>query len=135
MSVVRRREALGTRTWLVLLAGVLAAAGMSVLVLPVERAAAAPCDAPVVSPVACENTKPGNPESEWDVTGSGSSSIQGFATEISVNVGETVRFKIDTPASSYRLDIYRMGYYAGLGARKIATVNPTASLPQTSRTA
>ena len=44
----------------------------------------------------------------------GSSTIQGFATDISVNVGETVHFKIKTPARSYRLDIYRMGYYQGL---------------------
>jgi N,N-dimethylformamidase beta subunit-like, C-terminal len=28
------------------------------------------------------------------------------------------------------LDIYRVGYYAGLGARKVATVLPSARLPQ-----
>lgn len=68
--------------------------------------------------------------SEWDISGSGDSSIQGFATDISVNQGDTVRFKVKTNASSYRLDIYRIGYYGGLGARKIATVNPSATLPQ-----
>ena len=56
--------------------------------------------------------------------------IQGFATEISVNQGETVHFKIDTDADDYRLDIYRMGYYGGMGARKVATVQPSAPLPQ-----
>ena len=101
----------------------LVTAGLSVL--PARPASAAPCDVPVVSPVACENTKPGNPQSEWDVTGAGSSSIQGFATEMSVDQGETVGFKVDTSASSYRLDIYRMGYYGGNGARKVATVTPT----------
>ncbi|QNN52181.1 DUF4082 domain-containing protein [Nocardioides mesophilus] len=89
-------------------------------------AAAAPCDAPVTSPVACENTKPGNPESEWGITGSGSSTIQGFATDISIDQGGTVQFKVDTSASSFRLDIYRMGYYGGDGARKVATVTPTS---------
>ena len=49
--------------------------------------------------------------------------IQGFATDISVNQGETVGFKVDTDASNYRLDIYRMGYYGGTGARKVATVH------------
>ena len=34
-------------------------------------------------------------------------------------------------ATSYRLDIYRMGYYDGMGARKVATVSPSAALPQT----
>ena len=68
--------------------------------------------------------------SEWDVNGAGSTSIQGFSTDISVNRGATVRFKINTTAASYRLDIYRMGYYGGMGARKVATVLPSALLPQ-----
>lgn len=68
-----------------------------------------------------ENCLPGSPKSEWDVEGAGDPSIQGFATEISVNRGQTVSFKIDA-AAAYKLDIYRMGYYAGLGARKVATI-------------
>ena len=82
------------------------------------------------NPIVCENSKTGNPASEWDVSGAGDSSIQGFATDISVNRGETVRFKINTPSTDYRLDIYRMGYYADNGARKVATVQPSATLPQ-----
>jgi N,N-dimethylformamidase beta subunit-like, C-terminal/Domain of unknown function (DUF4082)/Bacterial Ig-like domain/Bacterial Ig domain/Purple acid Phosphatase, N-terminal domain len=95
-----------------------------------ERASAAPCDPPIVNAIACENSKPGNPPSEWDVNGSGDSNIQGFATDISVDQGQTVNFKVKTPSSDYRLDIYRMGYYGGNGARKVATVQPSASLPQ-----
>ncbi|WP_218011566.1 N,N-dimethylformamidase beta subunit family domain-containing protein, partial [Azohydromonas lata] len=57
-------------------------------------------------------------------------SIQGFATDISVNRGGTVSFKVNTTASSYRFDIYRLGWYGGAGARKVATVNPSATLPQ-----
>src|SRR5262249_47070949 len=90
-----------------------------------------PCDPPVSSPIACENSKPGNPPSEWDVTGSGSQTIQGFATDISVNVGDTVHFKVSTVSTSYRVDIYRLGYYAGDGARLTPSVNPAAALPQT----
>src|SRR5205807_6764742 len=89
-----------------------------------------PCTSPITNPIACENTKPGNPSSDWDVTGAGDASIQGFATEISVNKGQTVHFKISTNATSYSLDIYRMGYYAGAGARQIASITPSASLPQ-----
>ena len=36
-----------------------------------------------------------------------------------------MNFKISTPATAYRLDIYRMGYYGGNGARKVATVSGT----------
>ena len=44
-----------------------------------------------------------------------------------MNHGEPVDFKIDTPATDYRLDIYRMGYYGGAGARKVATIQPSAT--------
>jgi len=88
-----------------------------------------PCAAPV-NPVACENTRAGSPRSEWDLAASGSPAIQGFATDFSVDQGETVRFKINSTASGYRLDIYRLGYYGGNGARLVATVLPSVTLPQ-----
>jgi hypothetical protein len=100
----------------------------ALLVLSGSAAAeAAPC---AQAPVVCENELPGSPASEWDVAGSGDSGIQGFATDLSVDNGSTVRFKVDTTASDYRLDIYRLGYYGGLGARKVASVEPSATLPQ-----
>lgn len=86
--------------------------------------AAGPCD-PVVNPVVCENSKPGSPPSEWDIDGAGDDTIQGFATEISVNAGQPIRFKVDTKASTYTIAIYRTGWYGGNGARKIADVTPS----------
>ncbi|HKV62972.1 MAG TPA: N,N-dimethylformamidase beta subunit family domain-containing protein [Candidatus Acidoferrum sp.] len=73
---------------------------------------------------------PGTPASQWYVQGAGSPNIQGFATDISVNVGQTVFFKIATNASTYRIDIYRLGYYQGNGARLVASVSPSVPLPQ-----
>src|SRR6185437_5776036 len=89
--------------------------------------------APPANAIVAENCLPGNPQSEWDVsTGdAGDPSIQGFATDISVNRGGTVSFKIKTDARAYSINIYRMGYYAGMGARKVATIKPSAALPQT----
>ena len=84
--------------------------------------------------IATENALLGNLPSEWDVNGIGDPSIQGFATDFSVNRGTTVEFKINTNASAYQIDIYRLGYYNGRGARKVATINPSASLPQTQPT-
>jgi len=81
--------------------------------------------------IVTENALPGNRPREWDVVGAGDPSIQGFATDISVNRGGSISFKVDTDATQYRLDIYRLGYYAGLGARRVATVHPSAALPQT----
>jgi methionine-rich copper-binding protein CopC len=82
-----------------------------------------------LNPVVLENQLPGNPQSEWDISGIGDSTLQGFATQMSVNVGETVRFKItDTTLAPYRIDIYRMGYYGGLGARKVGTIASSQTL-------
>jgi hypothetical protein len=82
------------------------------------------------NPISIENSQPGNPASEWDISGDGDPSIQGFATDISVNRGGTIPFKVKTNATNYRLDIYRLGYYGGTGARKVATVQPSVALPQ-----
>jgi hypothetical protein len=95
------------------------------------QAAAAPCD-PGGNKIVCENSKPGSPRDEWDRSSfQATLEIEGFATDMSVNVGGTIDFKIRTSATSYRIDIYRMGYYGGDGARKITTINPSVSLPQT----
>jgi hypothetical protein len=77
-----------------------------------------------------ENLLAGNPASEWDITGSGDPTIQGFATDISYNKGQTAVFKIKTNASAYTINIYRLGYYGGLGARLVGTGTVTATLPQ-----
>jgi len=81
------------------------------------------------NPIVCENSKAGNPSTEWDIVGAGDLNIQGFATDISVNRGGTVNFKINSVAA-YRLDIYRMGYYGGNGARKVATITSLPSQTQ-----
>src|SRR5258707_448101 len=76
-----------------------------------------------VNPIVAENQLPGNPAAEWDVNGAGDSTIQGFSTDISVDQGQTVSFKInDQSMAPYHIDIYRLGYYGGLGARKVATI-------------
>jgi VCBS repeat-containing protein len=82
-------------------------------------------DAVATNLIALENQKPGNPESEWGIDGAGSSNIEGFATDISANHGTTINFKINTDSSNYRIDIYRLGYYGGMGARKITTIQHT----------
>jgi hypothetical protein len=96
---------------------------------PAGAASPDPCDMSVSNPIVCENSKPGTPQSVWQV--SNDPSIVGFATQISVAPGDTEHFKIKTSASSYQIVIYRLGWYGGDGARQIATVTPSATLPQT----
>ena len=86
----------------------------------------------MMNDIVTENALLGSPKSDWDIEGYGDPSIQGFATDISVNRGETVFFKIKTNATNYHIDIYRLGYYADMGARKVNStpILPSVALPQ-----
>src|SRR5215469_8295388 len=89
------------------------------------------CSSPP-NPIVAENCLQGNPSTDWDLGSStGDPSILGFTSDISYNLGQTVNFKINTNATSYTINIYRMGFYGGLGARRIASILPSAHLPQT----
>ena len=101
-----------------------------VLVVSVLLSWAIPGRLNAQNPIVTENALTGNLPSEWDVSGIGDATIQGFPTDISVNRGQTISFKINTTATAYHIDIYRLGYYGGRGARKVATINPSVSLPQ-----
>ena len=105
---------------------------VSIPFLFLASTAAASCSSPS-NAIEAENCKVGNPASQWDLPGAdaGDASIQGYATDISVNVGQTVNFKVNTNASAYTIDIYRMGYYGGMGARQVDSILPSVSLPQT----
>ena len=65
--------------------------------------------------IVTENALPGNPISEWGVPNFRDTRIAGFSTRMSLNSGETVRFKISVEAAAtYTLKIYRLGYYAAM---------------------
>jgi hypothetical protein len=81
--------------------------------------------------VACENAKTGSAPNAWQVSGAGDATIVGYATSMGVDKGQTVRFKVKTSVSAYHIDVYRLGYYQGNGARLQASgIRPTATLPQ-----
>ena len=87
-------------------------------------------DTQPVNDIVQENRLPGDPSTEWDINGWGDPTIQGFGHDISINRGETIFFKIKTDSTNYRIDIYRMGYYSGMGARRVDTIEPSVKLPQ-----
>ena len=98
-------------------------------VLAAGRAASQP--SACANLVACENQLSGVPQSVWDVAPVADPTIEGFADDESVNAGQTINFKVTTPASAYHIDIYRLGYYGGDGARLVTTLSPSVRLPQT----
>ena len=88
-----------------------------------------PCASPA-NEIVAENCLAGHPATEWDINGYGDPSIQGFGTDIAIAQGESIDFKIDTDSDDYRIDVYRMGYYGGTGARRVDSFEPAVALPQ-----
>ena len=70
------------------------------------------------NPVAAENALPGT--SSWNTVQAAFRSIEGYTSEVSVAPGDTIHFHVQTePAARYRINLYRLGWYQGLGARLI----------------
>ena len=118
-----------------------AAAGMTELAITspaAAAAAAAPAAIPAAdNPVARENAKPGT--SDWQLTyvrpdrGAPyrTKLVEGYCSRTSVRPGETIGLHLSAdPAARVAIDIYRMGYYQGLGGRHVATLGPVDVKPQ-----
>jgi hypothetical protein len=57
--------------------------------------------------------------------------IEGYASRTSLRAGETLSIFVSTnPPSPFVLDLYRMGYYQGLGARHLLRLGPFAGAVQ-----
>src|SRR5215210_2078600 len=83
------------------------------------------------SPVVLENCLPGNPN--WRVLNAGDASaggIEGFATQQSINKGESVGLKVRS-SGPYDVQVFRMGYYGGAGARLVSSMRdlPASTQP------
>jgi hypothetical protein len=120
MSTPNRREALA------------AAAAASVGVNVRLNAAVAPSDL-----IKKENAREGT--TDWQLTyvkfdGKAKyrqSLIEGYCTRTSVAAGEKLGICVSTePASTFSIDLYRLGYYGGSGGRFIKTLGPFDGKPQ-----
>jgi hypothetical protein len=64
-----------------------------------------------------ENARPGDPG--WNIYPEANGEIEGYASPISVTRGESVNIYVNTVESTYTLEVYRMGWYGGAGARRM----------------
>src|SRR2546426_5208449 len=88
------------------------------------------------SPIVLENQQPGS--ANWQMLLSGlkpaddvSKQIKGYASATSVNQGESITFHVTvTPAQSYTMDVYRMGWYQGLLGRLMQSIGPLQGVAQ-----
>jgi len=57
--------------------------------------------------------------------------IEGYCSRQSVSAGQTLHIFVGTdPARQFNIDVYRMGYYGGAGARHMTTLGPLAGQTQ-----
>jgi uncharacterized repeat protein (TIGR01451 family) len=79
---------------------------------------------------AVENTNPGT--SSWQLTNPAlNREIEGYASLTSVNVGSSISFFVSTVSQTYTMDIYRLGWYGGTGARQMVPTISRPGFPQT----
>ena len=87
--------------------------------------------------IAEENAKPG--ATDWQLTrvrldkidGYRCPWIEGYCTKQSVEAGESLDICVSTaPPQKFKIEIFRMGYYGGRGARRMTELGPFQGKPQ-----
>ena len=76
----------------------------------------APATSAAANPVQRENSRPGTPG--WEIPASAGTVITGYASETSVAPGQSFHLHVAAPPGSrYRVLVYRLGWYRGVGGR------------------
>src|SRR5437763_1439073 len=71
------------------------------------------------NPIMIENQRAGS--AGWDISQPAlHREIEGYASKTSINSGEPIDLFVNTTAGSYTIDVFRTGWYAGTGARRVA---------------
>ena len=93
------------------------------------------------NPIVIENQQPGSsawriPQTGYAVASYATGQIKGYASATSVNKGEQITFYVSVnPVQTYTIDIYRMGWYGGLGGRLLQRIGPLDGIKQAFPTA
>jgi hypothetical protein len=72
---------------------------------------------PVNPAILAENAKTG--QAWWVTTPQQAGDIEGYADQVSAQAGDTVTLYVSTKAPTFHVEVYRMGYYQGIGARLV----------------
>jgi hypothetical protein len=82
------------------------------------------------NPVQVENAKTGT--TSWQLTNPATNrEIEGYASLTSVNRGSQIKLFVSTAASSYTLQVYRLGWYKGSGGRQMTSSISRTGILQT----
>lgn len=69
--------------------------------------------------VQIENARRGSPD--WEISNPAlGGEIEGYASATSVDAGDPIDLFVNTPDPRFSVDVFRMGWYGGAGARRVA---------------
>jgi hypothetical protein len=97
-----------------------------------DSTASTPVTPVAPNPIQVENQQPGDPNWGNFTQPSDTTTIAGYASQISINHGQSIDFYVTTTAPSVKIDVYRMGWYNGAGARLMQSMGtfPGVNQPQ-----
>ncbi len=72
---------------------------------------------PTSPAIIAENAQTG--DAWWVTTPQAAGDIEGYANNVSAQVGDVVTLRVNTKAATFHVEAYRMGYYQGIGARRV----------------
>src|SRR6266446_5132511 len=107
--------------------------GILLYLMMVTGLLVSPAHGQASNPIVIENQQPGT--GQWQIFGTSATDdggqIKGYASATSVNKGQNITFYVSTnPAQTYTIDVYRMGWYQGLGGRLLQHIGPLNGVPQ-----
>jgi hypothetical protein len=77
------------------------------------------------------NPKVTAPDLPWQHYGGRSETIEAYASESSVLAGASIALHVSTnPPAPFKVEVFRCGYYAGQGGRKVHAMGPFEGKPQ-----
>jgi len=98
--------------------GIAAGAGTFVGCSGVSSSSSDPPGGSGQNPIVTENARAG--DTSWPLTQPAlNTEIEGYASAVSVNRGEQISFFVNTTDPTYTIQFFRMGWYAGAGARSM----------------
>ncbi|HEX7459775.1 MAG TPA: hypothetical protein VF279_04030, partial [Acidimicrobiales bacterium] len=72
---------------------------------------------PTSPAIITENARQG--DAWWVTSPQAAGDIEGFADKVSAQVGDVVTLRVNTRAATFHVEAYRIGYYQGIGARRV----------------
>ncbi len=91
-----------------------------------------PASAQEQNPIQIENSRPGT--TGWRLSKPSddlNKQLKGYADKASVDIGESIDFHVSVNRpQAFTIDIYRLGYYGGSGARLMTSIGPLNGTPQ-----